>query len=186
MPNVFENRIVRPVRIVTENITFDGLLNISLGARTLDELNLTSRPFLVLSNSVLQTGTWDVSDGPVVINKSFIVFVVEIPDLGAPLGGAAEEPEMRRFGRAALRLRTRDHAIEGFVHSGPGSSSLARLNQATHPFIALQSAAVKGPGAEFSTPFLAVNRAHIVSAQEMFNVSAVPEEVAAGSGDIPA
>jgi len=66
----------------------------------------------------------------VVINKSFIVFVLEIPDLGAPLGGAAEEPEMRRFGRAALRLRTRDHAIEGFVHSGPGSSSLARLNQA--------------------------------------------------------
>jgi len=181
--NLFENRIVRPVRIVTDNLTFDGLLNISLGARTLDELNLTSRPFLVLSNPVLQSGTWDMDEGSVVINKSFIAFVLEIPDLGAALAKVAEEPEMRRFARAALRLRTRDHAIEGYVHSGPGSSSLVRLNQATHPFIALQSATVKGPGGEFGTPFLAVNRAHIVSAQEMFNVSAVPEEVAVASGD---
>jgi len=181
--NVFENRIVRPVRIVTEKLTFDGLLNISLGARTLDELNLTSRPFLVLSNAVLQSGSWEVGEGPVVVNKSFIVFVLEIPDLGAAPGGTAEETEMRRFGRAAIRLRTRDHAIEGFVHTGPGSGSLMRLNQATHPFIALQSATVKGPGTEFGTPFLAVNRAHIVSAQELFSVSAVPEEVAAGAGD---
>ena len=183
MSNPLENRIVRPVRIVTDNLTFDGLLNITLGARTLDELNLTSRTFLVLSNPILQSGAWNMDEGSVVINKSFIVFVLEIPDLGAKLGGVAEEPEMRRFARAALRLRTRDHAMEGYVHSGPGSSSLARLNQATHPFIALQSVTVKGPGGEFAAPFLAVNRAHIVSAQEMFNISAVPEEVAAAAGD---
>jgi hypothetical protein len=181
--NLFENRIVRPVRIVTDNLTVDGLLNISLGARTLDELNLTSRPFLVLSDPILQSGAWDMDEGPVVINKSFIVFVLEIPDLGAKLSAVAEEPEMRQFARAALRLRTRDHSIEGYIHSGAGSSSLVRLNQATHPFMAIQSVTVKGPGGDFGAPFLAVNRGHIVSAQEMFNISAVPEEVAVTSGD---
>ncbi len=184
MANVFENRIVRPVRIVTEQITFDGLLNISLGARTLDELNLTARAFLILSNPVLQAGTWDLAEGPMVINKSSILYLIEIPDLGATLGRGAEEPELRRFGRAAIRLWLRDCAIEGYVHTGPGNSSLLRLNQATHPFIALQSATVKGPGTDFSAPFLAVNRGHIVAAQEMFSVSAVLEEVAAGPGDV--
>ncbi len=36
---------------------------------------------------------------------------------------------------------------------------------------------------DFSAPFLAVNRTHILSAQELFSVNAVPEEVVAGPGD---
>lgn len=183
MAHVFENRVVRPVRIFTEQLLFDGLLNISLGARTLDELNLTARAFLTLASPRVLGGAWDIGEGPVAVNKASILFVLEIPDLGAELQKTDEDPEMRRFGRAAVRLRVRDYAVEGYVHVGPGGNSLLRLNQSAHPFIALQSAQVSGPAAEFSTPFLAVNRLQILSAQEQFSVNLVAEEVAAGAAD---
>jgi len=183
VPNVFENRVVRPVRIFAEQLSFDGLLNISLGARTLDELNLGARSFLTLATPQLMAGSWELKEGPVAINKASVLFVLEIPDLGVSLKRTDEEPELRRFGRAAVRLRVREYAVEGYVHTGPGGSSLTRLNQSAHPFIALQSAIVTGPGVDFSTSFLAVNRAHVLSAQEMFSVNLVAEEVAAGTGD---
>jgi len=71
--------------------------------------------------------------------------------------------------------------VEGLRPYGTRGSSLTRLNQSAHPFIALQSAIVVGPGADFSTSFLAINRAHVLSAQEMFSVNLVAEEVAAGT-----
>ena len=184
MANVFENRVIRPVRIVTEALTFDGLLNISLGARTLDELNLTARAFLTLSSPHLVTGTWDLNDAPLIINKASVLFVLEIPEIGATLRRGEDDPELRRFARAAIRLRVRDYAVEGYVHTGPGGSALTRLNQSAHPFIALQSTTVTGPGMDFSTPFLAVSRTPVLSAQELFSVNAIPEEVAAGPGDV--
>jgi len=64
------------------------------------------------------------------------------------------------------------------------SRGMSTPAQSAHPFIALQSATVAGPGMDLSTPFLAVNRTHILSAQELFSVNAVPEEVAAGSGNV--
>ena len=183
MSNVFENRVVRPVRIFSERLTFDGLLNLSLGARTQDELNFTARSFLTLAAPRLIAGSWDLMDGPVAINKESILFVLEIPDLGVSLGRTDEAPELRRFGRAAIRIRVGEYAVEAYVHTGPGGSWLMRLNQSAHRFIALQSAVVVGPGADFSISFLAVNRAHIQSAQEMFSVDLAPEEVAVGTGD---
>ncbi len=183
MSNVFENRVVRPVRIFAEHLTFDGLLNISLGGRALDELNLEARSFLTLTTPRVMSGSWDMSEGPIAVNKASILFVLEVPDLGLTLGRTDEDPELRRFGRAAIRLRVREYAVEGYVHTGPGGSSLQRLNQTAHRFIALQSAVVTGPGIDFNTPFLAVNRAHVLSAQEMFSVNLVPEEVAVAPGD---
>jgi hypothetical protein len=181
--NVFENRVVRPVRIFAERLTFDGLLNISLGARTLDELNLSSRSFLTLSTPRLIGGSLELIDGPIALNKASILFVLEIPDLGASLGRTDDDPELHRFGRAAIRLRVNEYVVEGYVHTGPGGSPLMRLHQSAHPFIALQSAVVTGPGNDFGAPFLAINRAHILSAQEMFSVNLVAEEVTAGAGD---
>ena len=183
MANVFENRVIRPVRIATELLTFDGLMNVSLGARTLDELNLTARAFLTLTSPLLVTGSWTLDEAPLIVNKASVLFVLEIPEIGATLGRGEDDPELRRFARAAVRLRVREYAVEGYVHTGPGGSALTRLNQSAHPFIALQSATVIGPGMDFSTPFLAVNRVQVLSAQELFSVNAVPEEVAAGSGD---
>jgi len=182
LSNVFENRVIRPVRVVTEQLTFDGLLNISLGARTLDELNLSARAFLTLSTPHLVVGSWELGDAPLIVNKSSVLCVLEIPEIGATLRRGEDDPELRRFARAAVRMRLRDYAVEGYVHTGPGGSALTRLNQSAHPFLALQSATVTGPHLDFGTPFLAINRTHVLSAQELFSVDAVPEEVAAGTG----
>jgi hypothetical protein len=181
--NVYENRVVRPVRIFAESLVFDGLLNVSLGARTLDELNSSARTFLTLATPRLISGSWELSDAPVAINKKSVLLVLEIPALGVTLGRTDEEPELRRFGRAAIRLRVGGYAVEGYIHTGPGGSGLMRLNPDAHPFFALQSAVVVGPEADFSMAFLAVNRAHVLSAQEMFSVNLVSEEVGAGTGE---
>ena len=183
MSTVFENRVVRPVRLFTEQLTVDGLLNISLGGRTLDELNLAARSFLNLTNPRITGGAWELMDGPLALNKASVLFVLEIPDLGVTLGRTDDDPELRRFGRASIRLRVREYTVEGYVHTGPGGSSILRLNQSAHPFIALQSAVVTGPATDFSAPFLAVNRPHVMSAQELFRVNVVTEEVAALAGD---
>ena len=186
MANVFENRVVRPVRIFADRLTFDGLLNVSLGGRTLDELNLEARTFLTLATPRLVGGSWEMADGPVAVNKASILFVVEIKELGMTLRRTDEDPELRQFGRAAIRLRVGEFSVEGYVHTGSAGSTLLRLNQTAHRFIALQSAVVTGPGHEFTSSFLAINRAHVLSAQEMFSVSPVAEEVGAGSaGDTP-
>jgi hypothetical protein len=57
---------------------------------------------------------------------------------------------------------------------------MTRLNQASHPFIALTMATIAGRGIELCLPFVAVNRFHVVAAQELFCVSMV-EEGAAGT-----
>jgi len=182
MSKVFENKVVRPVRIFTEHLILDGLLNISLGGRTLDELNLEARTFLTLVTPRLVGGSWEMTDAPVAVNKGTVLFVLEVPDLGATIGRTDEDPELRRFGRAALRLRVGGYTVEGYVHTGPGGSSLMRFNQTAHRFIALQSVVVTGSGPEFSAQFLAVNRTLVLSAQEMFSVNPVPEPVGAGAG----
>ncbi|MGH9749422.1 MAG: DUF6812 domain-containing protein [Candidatus Polarisedimenticolia bacterium] len=183
MADVYENRTIRPVRLVGESLTLDGLLNVNLGGRTLDELNLGSRNFLTLSSPVLVSGAMEVGPGAILVSKAAVLLVLEVPEPGATLGAERQEPEMRRYGRASIRLRVGSFSVDGYVHVGPGGDALLRLNQATHPFLAVQSASVSGQGTVFSTPFLAVNRHHILSAQEMFSVNARPEEVAAGAGD---
>ena len=183
MSNIFQNRVIRPVRLFAHDVVLDGLLNISLGGRTLDELNLAARGFLTLTSPRLVAGSRNLDGAPVLVSKNATMLVLEIPDLGATLGGAAQEVEIRSHGRAAVRLSLGTMVIEGYVHVGPGADALLRLNQATHPFIAIQHASVTGEGQEFSAPFLAVNRSHILWAQELYSVSAVPEEVVAGAAE---
>jgi hypothetical protein len=181
--NHFENRIVRPIRVFIRRLTFDGLLSISLGGRTLDELNAAARPMLTLNSPSVVGGTWSLGEGPLLVNKASILFVTEIPELGAPLEKSDAEPELKRFGRSAIRLRLEDYDVEAYVHTTQGGDSLGRLSQASHPFIALNAATVTGPGADMTVPFLAINRVRVLAAQELFSVSAILEEVSAGAAD---
>ncbi len=183
MSNVYENRAVRPIRIITQDLILDGLLNIGLGARTLDELNQNSKPFMTLSSPVVVSGAGPVDDAPIAVNRSAIQLALEIPDLGIALDKATEEPEIRNYGRAAVRLRVGAYSVEGFVHTGPGGNSLLRLNNLAQTFMALVSATVRGGALDFATPFVAVSRHFILSAQELYRVDAVAEEVAADAGD---
>lgn len=174
------------MRVFTERLAFDGLLNISLGGRTLDELNLSGRAFLTLTTPSVFSGSWTPGDGPIAINKADILFVIELPDLGARLEKQSGDPELHRFARAAVRLLVKDYTVEGYVYTVSGGDTLGRLNQAGHPFLALNAATVVGGGSEFSTAFLAVNRSRVSAAQEILSVSAVLEEVAADQGEAPA
>src|SRR5256712_11794332 len=97
VPNVFENRVVRPVRIFAEQLSFDGLLNISLGARTLDELNLGARSFLTLATPPLMAGSWTLKEGKHAINKASLLFVLTISDPAVSLTVTAAQTRKRHF-----------------------------------------------------------------------------------------
>ena len=183
MTTHLENRVVRAIRVFTETLAFDGLLNVSLGGRTLDELNTASRPILTLNSPRAAAGGWTPGDGPLLVNREAVLFVVEIPEPGATLGKSEAEPELRRFDRSAIRLRVGPYDVEAYVHTSHGANPLVRLSQSVHPFIALNAATVSGPGFDITVPFVAVNRSHVLVSQELFSVSAIPEEVAVAAGE---
>ncbi len=178
-----ENRVLRPLRIFTDAFILDGLLNGSLGARTLDELNNSARAMLALSSPRVVTGDWMVGEGPLVVSKAAILMVAEIPDLGASLTNVPSEPELQKFGRAAVRMRLRSYSLEAYVVTSQGGDPLVRLSQGSHSFMALNNVKIAGPGVDLEVPFLAVNRMHVLAGQELYSVNAVPEEVGAGSDD---
>jgi len=179
----YENRVLRPLRVFTDGLVLDGLLNATLAGRTLDELNNSGRPMLALLSPKVMAGDWVVDEGSIVVNKAAIMMVAEIPDLGASLTGPHSEPELQKFGRAAVRMRLRSYNLEAYVVTSQGGDPLVRLSQGSHSFMALNNVKIAGPGVDLSVPFLAVNRQHVLAGQELYSVNAVPEEVAAGSGD---
>jgi len=174
----FENRILRPVRVVTERVTLDGLLNLHLDWRTLDEMN-GGRPLLTLSSPLVVSGEMQMGDGPAVVNKSSILFVTEIADLGAALVSSVGSGETTRRDYTVIRLSIGPYDIQGQVFT-EGGDTISRLCQPMLPFVALTPATVAGPGWDVCLPFVAINQDHITVAQELFEVSLLREESAAG------
>lgn len=157
-------------------MTVDGLLRVSLGGRTLDELNSAARTFLTLSSPCVVAGDLRLTGAPLMIRKDTILFALELPDLGSSPPRLEPAPEIRRFGKTAIRLRVRHFDVEGYVNALPGLDSLARLHQQGPGFIALNAATIVGPGVDYALSFVAVNRERIASAQEIFSIAARPEE----------
>jgi len=176
VPQVFENKHVRAVRVFTEGATFDGLLSLTLLGRTLDELNASSRIFLPLESPAVVSGEFPLASSQLAVNKASILFVLELDDPGTGQALPHNSPHARRFARSVLSLRLRGYRIDGHVQVVERGDALGRLNQAGHPFLALTSASVVGPGIEFATPFLAVNRNHVLFGQETFRLRAAMEE----------
>ena len=181
--NILENKVLIPVRVFTPSLVVDGLIRLGLGARTQDELNQAARSFLTLSSPLLVSGDLTLGQGPLSLHKPSILFALELQELGIPPGNMDTEPLIRRFARASVRLRVGEYTLEGYVHVLPGGDALARFNEANHLFVALTSVKVVGPGVDFSTPFLAVNRSHVVAGQEIVRYSALPEEALASASD---
>ena len=75
-----------------------------------------------------------------------------------------------------MRVRVGPYEIEGFLHVPPGGECLKWLNHYSHPFLSLTSVSVVGPAKQFATPFLAVNRRHILAAQEIYAEDDTAEE----------
>jgi hypothetical protein len=140
----------------------DGSLRISPMLRTLDELNVGNRSFLQMVRADLSRSTWSFAGHELSISRDSILFVHELdaPPRSAGRGGGGS------FTRSTLRLNIGGYTVEGFLHVPRGGSALKRLNQLTHPFFSLTSVSVLGADSQFATPFLAVNHARILAAQE--------------------
>lgn len=158
-----DDRTARPVRLQTENGSIEGELMTSPVVRTLDEVNVVARGFLPLRRPRGITGEWPEGDGALAVSKASVVFLQEVTEPSPRPGNRAEAA---RFHQAPILLRVGEFLVEGQVHVPAGGTALTRLNQDSHPFMALTGARVRGNGEVFSAPFLAVNRAHIVAAQE--------------------
>jgi len=153
----------RRVRIETLNGSVEGTFRISAMLRTLDDLNVVSKGFVTVFEPKVVSSVWSFAGEQMGVNKSSILFVQELSDPPK----VSNKPFAGGFTRAAIRLRAGVFDVEGFVHVPPGGSAMRRLDQSNHPFISLTWAAVKGPDTKLTAPFLAVNRAHILAAQEI-------------------
>jgi hypothetical protein len=154
----------RGVRIQTLMGEIQGWLPANPITRTLDDLNLASRAFAVVHDPTGNYETGSLRSGPLAINKASILFLTESY---SPPEQTAHRRGPGPYARAGVRLRIADFDIVGYVHVPPGGDPMMRLNQSGQPFLALTAASINGPDGDFVTPFLAINRMHILAAQEV-------------------
>ena len=157
-----QERHERGVRIHTTAGRIEGNLKIAASLRTLDDLNLVAKRLVTLHSAHAEDANWPFDSGALSVNKDSILFMME---LGSPAVQAGVQ--FGRFTRSPVRLRVGTYDVQGFVHVPPGGVAMKRLDQDNHPFVSLTSVLVSGPEGEFTAPFLAVNRSHIIAAQEV-------------------
>ena len=157
-----QERHERGVRIYTTAGRIEGDMRIAARLRTLDDLNLVARRLVTMHSAHAEDSNWNFDPGSLSINKTSILFLQE---LGTP--AVQTGVSFGRFTRSPVRLRVGEYDIQGFVHVPPGGVAMKRLDQDNHPFVSLTSVLVSGPEGEFTAPFLAVNRSHIIAAQEV-------------------
>ena len=175
MPGIDENRQERRLRVHTIRGCLEGRIRTSPVVRTLDDLNLVARRCVTLYGARALSGDWSLESGSVALAKPAILHVFEL-DEPAPQSKAVKEGA--RFFRSPIRLWLAEFSVRGFVHVPAGGSAMARFNQQSHPFIALTSASVVGPETELAVPFLAVNREHIIAAEEFREEAPLDDEEA--------
>lgn len=165
---------VRPLRVQTLYGALEGSVHISPRLRTLDDLNVVAKNLVTLHSARSVDGSWSFGEGLIAVNKAWILFVSEVAERtvqSAEHGG--------RFTRSSLRLKIGPFEVEGQVHVPAGGILLKRLDQSNHPFLALTNVLISGPAAEYTVPFLAINRNHVVAAHEILGQPAGAETVGA-------
>jgi hypothetical protein len=171
MDNEMGGRERRQVHVQTIHGAIEGFMETGERIRTLDDLNMFHRKFLRIEEAVVSSPVWSFDRGTVGVNTSAILFVIERTRFKRK---SNERVEASRFNRAAVRLCVGEYEIQGFLHVPGRGDILTRLNRDKYPFIALTSASVVGPDSEFAVPFLAVNRTHIMAAQELLDEESEP------------
>lgn len=150
----------RAVRVDTVDGAVEGWLRVGAKLRTLDDLNMVAKRFVTIHSPRSLTDSLSVGSGPLSINKDAILFVRELspppPKSASRLGD---------FTRAPVQLRVGSFEIQGLVDVPPGAAPIKRLDQDTHLFVSLTSVLVTGPDETVTTPFVAVNRNHVTTAQ---------------------
>lgn len=145
----------RRVQVQTRKETMEGWLNVCSTLRTLDDLNLVSPRFLALE--VDTPASMSFEPGRIGLDTNSILFVRELTEYRRP----GNRVEAAQFSRAPVRLLLGDFEVQGFMHVPGRGDPLTRLSQTKHRFVALTSVSVVGPGYEFASSFLAVNRTNI-------------------------
>lgn len=158
----FGQQFNRTIYIQTTLGAVEGTLASSVMLRLLDDLNVVARNFLTVHDPMILAGPWSSGDGPINLNKRSVLFVKEKAGCPPPIGNRRVSS---RFTRAPIEMLLKEFRLQGYVHLPPGGDPLTRLNQLDSTFVALTSVSVIGPAEEFVTPFLAVNQAHVMSAQ---------------------
>ena len=172
-----QQREKRAIRIDTVDGPIEGCLHVTPKLRTLDDLNLIARRFIMVYSHSSSSIPWSFGKGPLAINKSSVLFVREL----AP---PPPRPDSRfcNFTRSPIRVRVQDYEIEGFCHVPPGGAPMKRLEHGEHPFISLTTVLVTGPDGQSTAPFLAVNRTHISAVQEVdLEEGEEPDAVSSGA-----
>ncbi len=159
-----EERELRRVRVQTSHGAIDGDLAINPRVRTLDELNAASCKFFTIRASEVTLPGASFEAGPLGLNKESILFVTELSERTRT---SDQRVERSHFVRSAVRLRVGEFDIQGYLHVRGLRDPLVWLNHSRQPFVALTSASVIGPSAEFATAFLAVNPRHVLAAQDL-------------------
>jgi hypothetical protein len=165
----------RRIRIQTIYGAVEGTLRTSAGISTLHYLNVmsTTQKFITLRPPLVCSEDWSSEKGPLAFSTDSILFVVELSDFLPPRGVPQEAAQ---YQRSPVRVRIAEFIIDGFVHVQPGKTPISRVIQDPHPFIALTSVEVSGPGGPFEVPFMAACHRHIVAVQENSQNFEVTEE----------
>jgi len=151
----------RGVCIETVSGRVDGALHIGRTIRTLDDLNQESKEFVVVRQPKPDPTGRHLTDAPLALKRTSILFLYERT---VPL-----QMDGKRFGNfraVPLRMRVGRFHVEGFVHTSADGDAMKRLSESRHPFMALTSVLVESPDGDYTVPFLAVNRDHIIAAQQ--------------------
>ena len=164
MPDIDQTKQVRRLRVQTTRGCLEGLIRTAPAVRTLDDLNVVARNLVTLHDVRALSGDWSLESGSVALTKSALLYVFELDE---PAPQARVVKDAARFFRSAIRLWLAEFSIRGFVHVPAGGSAMARLNQQSRAFIAVTSCSVVGPDTELAVPFIAINREHVIAAEEM-------------------
>ncbi|ANM31835.1 hypothetical protein ABI59_23150 [Acidobacteria bacterium Mor1] len=149
----------RAVQVQTPAGSVSGNLAVAPSLRTLDDLNFISKAFVLLHEAESSATGWNLPEGPMAINKSTILFVVEDRPIER---GPARTLVQQATDRVTLRVG--DYLLEGSVTFPAGGTALTSLDAAAHPFVALTDTRIQGPGGEQRASFVAVNRRHVTAA----------------------
>ncbi|ANM31752.1 hypothetical protein ABI59_22620 [Acidobacteria bacterium Mor1] len=179
MERELEGQALRKIRVHTRDGYIEGELATNESTSTLHYLNVTNstRSFLPLQPPLTTSQDWFLDDTSLQIAMDSVLFVVELTDYRPPSG---DPSAAALYSVSPVRVRIGNYTIDGEVHVPPQGTPVDRLNYERHPFVAITSASVLGPDAQFAAAFVAVNRAYIAGIQEIVEAEV---DTAAVSGE---
>lgn len=177
MERELEGTNLRRIRVHTREGYVEGDLATNESVSTLHYLNVVAvtRDYLPLQPPLVTSADWFLDDAPLEIALESVLFVAELSDY-RPADGDPNAAKL--YTPIPVRLRVNRYTVDGQVHVPAGAEPVDRLNHSRHAFVAMTSASVLGPDAEFGAGFVALNRSHVSAVQTVAEEDVDPAMVA--------